>query len=128
MQNNWPVVSGCLMEPNFLILQSIDLMQKSDRCSRVLITARKRSLRRLIFSQVSVCPQGGLSLCPGGVSVQGGLCLGVSVQGGLCPGGGLCLGGISVQGESLSSGSLSSRGVLCHGDPLYGSQRRYASY
>ena len=33
-----------------------------------------------MFSQVFVCPQGGLGLCPGvpvqGVSIQGGLCLG----------------------------------------------------
>ena len=35
---------------------------------------------QVMFSQVFVCPQGGL--CPGGVSVQGGPCLG-----GLCPGG-----------------------------------------
>ena len=57
-----------------------------------LFTARKRSLRRLIFSQVFVFPQGeGGSvqegLCPGGVSVGGGghLCVGED----LCPGGSL---------------------------------------
>ena len=51
-----------------------------------------------MFSEVFVCPQWGLGLCPGG------LCLGVSVQGSLS-GGGLCLGG------------------LCQGDLPYGKER-----
>ena len=66
-----------------------------------------------MFSQVFVCPQGG-------ISVQG-----VSVQGGLCPGG-LCL-GFSLQGglysgESLSKG-VSVQGGLCQGDPPYSNAR-----
>ena len=45
---------------------------------------------KVMFSQVSVCPQGGnLDLCPGGVSVQEGLRPGG--RGDLCPGG-LCQG------------------------------------
>ena len=72
-----------------------------------------------------LCPEGGLcpgGLCPGGVcpevsmsrvSLCGG---GVSVQGEV-----LGLGGVSVQGVSLSRVSLSrgsvSRGGLCQGDP-----------
>ena len=60
-----------------------------------------------MFSQVSVCPQGG-----------------VSVQGGLCPGGSLSR-GVSVQGGlspgevSVWEGSLSRRGSLS-GRPPYG--------
>ena len=74
---------------------------------------------KVMFSQVSVCPQGSLSLCPGGSPSQGDLHPGgVSVRGGLCPGG-LCLGGslssrvyvhegLCPGGEgSLSRGSLS---------------------
>ena len=90
---------------------------------------------KVMFSQVFVCPQGGLCLCPrgglrslsGGVSVRGGvlrgLCPGggeVCVQGegslcpgegGLCPGeGGLCPGEVGLYpGE----GSLSRGGGLC---------------
>ena len=46
-------------------------------------------------------------LCPGGVSVLGGLCLGVSVRGDLCPGG--VSPEISVQGGSVSKGSSQSQ-------------------
>ena len=54
---------------------------------------------KVMFSQVFVCPRGGgFGLCPGGVSVQGGLYLR-----------GLCLAG-SLSRGSLSGGSL-SRGV-----------------
>ena len=72
-----------------------------------------------MFSQVFVCPQGGL--CPGGslsrgVSVQGVSVQGVSVQGvsvqGPLSGGGLC------PGESLSEGSCT--GGLCPGGSLSG--------
>ena len=80
---------------------------------------------KVMFSQLSVCPQKGLGLCPGGslseevslsrqVSIQG-----VSVQGSLCPGG-LCPGGVSVQEGSLSGGSL-SRGVFIQGVSVQGS-------
>ena len=95
-----------------------------------VITARKRSLRRL-FSQVFVCPLGGGRLCShgvggslsrGGVSVQGrGLC----VQGrGLCPGEGfLSRGGVSVQGRGLCPG----RGSLSGGS-LPGGDRKLFSF
>ena len=64
---------------------------------------------KVMFSQVSVCPQGGL--CPGGgVPVQGGLCL-----------------GRSLSGRPLSGGSL-SRGDLCQADPRTVTCGRYASY
>ena len=93
-----------------------------------------------MFSQVSVCPQGGSRSLSRGVSVQGGLrpgglCKGVSVQGGsLSREGCLCLGRwVSVQGggfcpgRSLSRGSLSrgslSSGELCHRDRPYGNER-----
>ena len=47
---------------------------------------------KVMFSQVFVCPQGGVSV-QGGVFVQGGLSPGGSLSGrGLCPGGGLCQG------------------------------------
>ena len=105
----------------------------------MLITVRKRSLRRLCVHRclsvhrgggVSVSVQGGL--CPQGVFVQGSLCLrglcpggvcvqrvsvrGVSIGGGLCPGG-LCL-GVSVQWGLCPGvqGGLCPGGV-CHGEP-----------
>ena len=65
-----------------------------------------------MFSQVSVCPQGGgLGLCPGG-SPSGGRSVsrGVLCLGGLCPGGGLCLGGLCPVG-SLSVGGLCLGGL-----------------
>ena len=49
---------------------SIPVQFHSD--SVTIFTARKRSLRRLLFH--ITCPQGGLGLCPGG------LCLGESVR------------------------------------------------
>ena len=79
---------------------------------------------KVMFSQVSVCPQGGgLGLCLGSPSLggRGGLC-----PGDLCSGGSLLRwgslsrgifvlrglsGGFSVKGGSLSEGSL-SRGSL----------------
>ena len=56
---------------------------------------------------MSLCPAGGVGLCPGGdgVSVQGGLYLGVSVREGLC------------QGGPCPGGSLSRGWVSCQGDP-----------
>ena len=64
---------------------------------------------KVMFSQVFVCPQGGVSVQKGslsrGVFVQGVSVQGVSVQGGHCPGdGGLCPGGLCPGG-------------LCQGDP-----------
>ena len=65
---------------------------------------------KVMFSQLSVCPQGDLYLCPGG-SLSRGVCRGV------CPGG-VSIRGVSVQGGlsggvcpggSLSGGSLSRR-------------------
>ena len=81
----------------------------------LVITARKRSLRRLRFQK---CWGGGGGSVKG-VSVQGrlspgGLCPGVSVQGSLFRG--LCSGGF------LSGGSL-SRGVSVRETPLYGYMR-----
>ena len=84
-----------------------------------IITARKRSCGKEIFSAVFVCPEAG-----GGFSVSvqeclclGDLCPGGSLSGGLCLGD-LCPGGVSVKGVSvwgsLSGGSL-SRGGLCQG-------------
>ena len=48
-----------------------------------------------MFSEVFVCPQWGLGLCPGG------LCLGVSVQGVCVCGGGISVQEISIQGVSV---------------------------
>ena len=110
-----------------------------------IFTARKRSLRRLSFARClsvhgegswslsrGLCPEVSVQvgLCPGSVSVQGGLCLEgslsrvsmsreVSVQWELlCPGdlclGGLCPGRVSVFG-SLSGEGL-CLGSLCPGD------------
>ena len=92
----------------------------------MVITARKRSLDQVLFSQASVILFTGGSQCRG-VSVQGvsfhwdGLCLGgslcagglcagrlVSVQGSLCPGGALSR-GVSVRG------AVSVQGVSVHG-------------
>ena len=104
-----------------------------------IITARKRTLRRLCFHRcmsvhrgVSVSVWGSLS---GGVSVQGDLCSGgslsrgVSVQGDLCSGGSLSR-SASVQGrESLSRGGglcpgglwgISVQGGLCLGVSVRG--------
>ena len=81
---------------------------------------------KVMFSQVSVCLQGG-----GSLSREGGLSRGVSVHGGLCLRGSLS-GGVSVQdwslsGRSLSRGSL-SKGGLCQGYPCTVMSGRYASY
>ena len=65
---------------------------------------------KVMFSQVSVCPQGG-----------------VSVQGGLCPGGSLFR-GVSLQGRSLSGRGLCPGGGLCQGDPHTVTYGQYASY
>ena len=81
------------------------------------ITAPKTKFAKVMFSQVSVCPQGGLSLCPGG----GSLSWGVSVQGG-------SLSGASLSRESVSSGVF-VQGGLCHGDaPSTVMSRWYTSY
>ena len=70
-----------------------------------VFTTRKRSLGKVIFSQGSGCPRGGsLSLCLGGLCIEGSMSRVVSVQWGLCPVG------------LLSGGSL-SRGVSVYGDP-----------
>ena len=58
---------------------------------------------KVMFSQVFVCPQGGLSLCPGGSLSRGSLFKGVSVQGvsvQWCLSGGLWGGG-SIWGVSV---------------------------
>ena len=111
-----------------------------------------------MFSQVSVCPQEGLGLCPGGSPSWGKSPFqGVSVQGVPCPGQGGSLSrvrGFSVQGRGSPSkgvlcpggslsrglcpgGSLSRRvsvqgglcpGSLCHGDPRTVTSGQYASY
>ena len=59
-----------------------------------------------MFSEVFVCPQGGLGLCPGGSLSRGGLCRGSLSM------------GISVWGVSVHEG-------LCLGDPPppYGNER-----
>ena len=67
---------------------------------------------KVMFSQVSVCPQGGLDLCPGG-----------SLSGGSLSRGGLCAGGVSGQGRSLSGGSL-----VMETPPRTVTSGRYASY
>ena len=58
-----------------------------------------------MFSQVSVCPQGGVSdnggLCPGGISVHGGLCPEGSL-GGLSPGGSMSRGPL----QDVTAGGL----------------------
>ena len=84
---------------------------------------------KVMFSQVSVCTQGGSQSLSGGVSIPG-----VSVPWGLCPGGSLggSLGGSVSKGglcpgEPLSKGSLSREsmcgGVSCHRDPPYDNER-----
>ena len=91
---------------------------------------------KVMFSQVSVYPQGGLGLCPGGFHPAGdlhhrgslsgrSLSGGVSVQGGLCPGGGgLCLGrGVSVWGGGLCLG----RGVSVWGVSIMETPRSVTS-
>ena len=84
----------------------------------LIITTRKRSLRRLCFHRcLSVQRRGSLSsqvsvrgLCPGGI------CPGGSVSRGcLCPGGYLSSGGGSLSRGSLSGGSMSmSMSVMIH--------------
>ena len=79
-----------------------------------IVTARKRSMRRLCFRRCLSVHRGGL--CPGGSLSGGFLSREVSVQGGLCPGG-LCPGWslsrrVPVQGglcprRSLSKGRFS---------------------
>ena len=51
----------------------------------------KTKFAKVMFSQVSVCPQGGLGLrpgglCPGGSLSEGSLSWGSLLGGGLCPG------------------------------------------
>ena len=81
-----------------------------------------------MFSQVSVCLQGGSRSLSGGVSIRGVLCLGgrisvrgVPVQGGPCSGGSVSGGGGSVLGVSVRR--ISVQGGLCHGDSPYGNER-----
>ena len=80
---------------------------------------------KVMFSQVSVCPWGGVSVSVQGVGVsvpRGSLSSGVSVQGDLFPGG-LCPGGfLSGRGSLSEEGSLSWRppGTVMSG--------QYASY
>ena len=101
---------------------------------------------KVIFSEVSICPQEGPLSLSRGVSIQGGLCPGegslfrrfsvkgslsrkVSVWGDLCPGGGgLYVGeslsmGVSVQMvpvQGVSEGSLSKVGSLSRGVSVQG--------
>ena len=83
-----------------------------------IITARKRSCGKEMFSAVFVCPGGWgfLGLCPG-VSLSGGsLSRGVSVWGSLS--GGSLSREVSVKGVSVwgsLSGESLSRGGLCQG-------------
>ena len=75
---------------------------------KAIITARKRSLRRLCFHRC-LSVQGGLSLCAGEVSVQG-----VSIQGGFLSTGSLSRGlcpGASLSRESFYPGGSLSRGT-----------------
>ena len=69
---------------------------------------------KVLFSQASFCPQGGLF--PSRISVQGGLCPGSLCLGGLCTGG-FCLRGFWPWG--LCQGGLIS-GSLCPGDHCAG--------
>ena len=63
---------------------------------------------KVMFSQMSVCPQGGL--CPGEVSVQGGLCWErVLCLGGLCPRG--VSGWVFVRGGGLRAGGTHPTGM-----------------
>ena len=94
---------------------------------------------KVMFSQVSVCPQGGgLSLCLGSLRPRwrglcpedlcpgGSLLRGGALSGGFCPGGSLSGGGLS-RGRSLSEGSL-SRGVSVMETPRMVMSGWYASY
>ena len=73
--------------------------------------------RKVMLSQVFVCPQGGLCMMslhvwlPGPMLLMGGLSpwSHVPSKGGLCPEGGLCVEGGLCPGGSLSRGSLSRR-------------------
>ena len=77
---------------------------------------------KVMFSQVTVCPQDGLCLC---LSVQRGLCPAGCLSGGgggVCPGGSLSRGEVSVRGGLCERGSLSVGGG-CHGDSPYSNER-----
>ena len=77
----------------------LEMFQNNERCviSFNIITARKRSLRRLCFyTCLSFCPRGGCSHggvpargvpVPGGSAPRGCLLWGCLLQGGLLPGG-----------------------------------------
>ena len=82
--------------------QKLSMEGGSCRLTKILATARKRSLRRLCFHRCLSVHRG-----PGGVSVQRGVCLG-----GLCPEGSLSRGCLS--------GGVSVWGVSVQGDPPYG--------
>ena len=77
----------------------------------LLVTARKRSWGKVIFSQVSVCPQRrrGLGLCTGSL-YSGGVPVRVSLSGGISVGGSL-------------SRRVFVQGSLGQGDPPYGKER-----
>ena len=103
-----------------LMLSDTKLFRKRTLHSGPMCYRPQTKFAQVMFSQVSVCPQGGLSLCPGVVSVQGGsLSRGVSIQGSLSRG--------SLSGGSLFRGIsacwVSVHGGLCHGDTLYGNER-----
>ena len=118
-----------------LMLSDTKLFRKRTLHSGPICYRPQTKFAQVMFSRVSVCPQGGLSLCPGGslsrgvsvprrslswgvsvrgVPVWGSLSWGVSVQGGLCPGGSLSR-GVSVQGGLCPGGSLSREGVSVWG-------------
>ena len=67
----------------------------------------------VMISHVSVSPQGGLSLCPGGSPSRG------YFSGGLCPGGSLSRYSLVQIGGSLSMG-IPVQGGLCSGGSLSG--------
>ena len=110
---------------NFMLNYTVGVTKCKWLKNREVITARKRSLRRLCFHRcLSVHGRGGWGLCPGGLRPGGlwlgGLCPGraVSVQGGsLCRGvclGGICPEAVSVQGGLCPGGSLSGRPPYCN--------------
>ena len=76
-----------------------------------------RPQRSNVFTPVCDSVHKGVDLCPGRVSLKGGLC-----PGGLCPVGSLSR-GVSVQ-SGLCPERVSLKGGLCQGDlPLYGNVR-----
>ena len=121
-----PGTDACILFHRLSLINSIAVVTSLVETSmELLVTARKRSLRRFCFHRC-LSVHGGEYLSWGSLS-RGGLC-----HRGLCPGevsvqGGLCQGRVSVHGVSVHGWSL-SRGIYVQGVSVHLMCKQCASY